>query len=94
VGFDFDDWDALRVGKGRWQKQGRDQKKESSHDGGTCTWKIWKIQQSGVRGLTRVVPLKEKKVQLILHMNILVAFEEYLSFVQHEPWPLESDLTR
>jgi hypothetical protein len=32
----------------------------------------------------RVVPLKEKNVQFILHINIPVALEEYLSFVQHE----------
>ena len=86
VGFDSDDREALRVGKHRCQKQGRDQKKEPSHDGGTCTSKIEKIRQSGVRGLWRVVPGKEKKVRLILHTNILVAFEKYLSFVQHESW--------
>jgi hypothetical protein len=40
-----------------------------------------KIRQAGLR---RVVPLKEKNVQLILHINIPVALEEYLSFVQHE----------
>jgi hypothetical protein len=86
VGFNSDDREALRVGKDRCQKQGRDQKEESSHDGGTCTSKIEKIRQSGVRGLWRVVPAKEKKVQLILHTKILVAFEKYLSFVQHESW--------
>jgi hypothetical protein len=40
VGFDFDDGNALRGDKDRWQKQGGDQKKESSHDRGTCTSKI------------------------------------------------------